>query len=144
MAAIEPIRLNVNRLLERADPILRALRDRRLRDPQAASQMAALERRFAAYTVDVTSIDPTVPGLRSLHRGYAATYILEDSYLNALVSGLGQNDLTHLPTTQSVQRTAIIRWRVGLMVLARRLRFALPGDLQQAGRGEIAPSPTGS
>jgi hypothetical protein len=30
------------------------------------------------------------------------------------------------------------------MVLAREMNTTLPADLQQAGRGEIAPSPAGS
>jgi len=35
-------------------------------------------------------------------------------------------------------------WRTGLGVLARRVALTLPGDLQVAGRGEVAPSPAGS
>jgi hypothetical protein len=46
--------------------------------------------------------------------------------------------------TQSEQRAAIVEWRTGLTVLAHRVSLALPPDLQQAGRGEIAPSPGGS
>ena len=53
-------------------------------------------------------------------------------------------DLRDLPDTQAEQRAAIIQWRIGLAVLARRVDFSLPGDLQAAGRGEIAPSPSGS
>lgn len=144
LAEVEPIRLDVNRLLALADPTLKALREHRLSSARAAGRMAALCRRFARYTVDVLSIEPVTPALQSLHRGYAETYVLEDAYLNALVSGLAQDDLADLPNTQSTQRTAIIRWRIGLTVLAGRLKLALPVDLQQAGRGEIAPSPTGS
>jgi hypothetical protein len=51
--------------------------------------------------------------------------------------------VTGLPNTQAEQRAAIIRWPTGLAVLARKARFALPADLQVAGRGEIAPSPQG-
>jgi hypothetical protein len=106
--------------------------------------MGALERRFAAYTVEVAAIQPSNPKLRSLHAGYAQTYVLEDAYLSALVSGLTGGHLGDLPRTQSAQRAAIIRWRTGLTVLARTARLSLPPDLQQAGRGEIAPSPVGS
>ena len=49
-----------------------------------------------------------------------------------------------LPDTQAAQRATIIRWRTVLEVLAGEARLSLPPDLQQAGRGEIAPSPTGS
>jgi hypothetical protein len=141
---VEPVRLAVNRLLDRADPILSAYHDRRLSPKVASQRMQALERRFAAYTVDIAAIDPSTPQLRSLHAIYAHTYILEDSYLSALASGLGERNLDDLPDTQSEQRAAIIQWRTGLAVLARRVGFALPGDLQVAGRGEIAPSPDGS
>jgi hypothetical protein len=141
---IEPIRLAVNRLLKGADPILSAYARGRL-TPRAASRgMEALEVRFAGYTVEVAAIEPTTPQLRALHTIYAHTYILEDSYLSALTVGLADRALGNLPNTQSDQRAAIIQWRTGLTVLARRLRIALPGDLQIAGRGEIAPSPRGS
>jgi hypothetical protein len=77
-------------------------------------------------------------------RPYANTYVFEDAYLSALVAGLADGELTNLPNTQAAQRAAIIRWRIGLTVLARAVDAPLPADLQQAGRGEIAPSPNGS
>ena len=141
---IEPLRLSVNRLLDRADPILHAYHDHRITPAQAASRMDALERQFAAYAVDIAAIQPANGPLRPLHDQYAGTYVFEDSYLSALVSGLRQRDLSHLPDTQNEQRAAIIRWRIGLSVLARKTGVTLPADLQQAGRGEIAPSPVGS
>ena len=141
---IEPIRLAVNRLLNEADPILNAYHERRLTPAKAAREMGELERRFAAYTVDVAAIQSDTPTLRLLHAEYAHTYILEDAYLSALVSGLAQHELADLPDTQAAQRAAIIAWRTGLTVLADQADVALPTDLQQAGRGEIAPSPRGS
>jgi hypothetical protein len=144
VAQIEPIRLSVNRLLDGADPILEAFREHRDSPARAAARLGALELRFATATVDISAIMPTTPALRSLHAGYAATYVLEDAYLSALVSGLARKDLRDLPDTQAAQRAAIIRWRTGLMVLARRTGASLPADLQQAGRGEIAPFPGGS
>jgi hypothetical protein len=72
------------------------------------------------------------------------TYVLEDSYLSALATGLAEQHLDGLPDTQSDQRAAIIQGRTGLAVLARRDALDLPPDLQAAGRGEIAPAPTGS
>jgi hypothetical protein len=144
MREVEPVRLAVNRLLERADPILEAFRARRIGASAAAGRMAELERRFAAYAVDVAAFEPATPELRALHTPYAHTYILEDAYLSALVSGLARRDLGGLPDTQSAQRATIIGWRTGLEVLARSVGAVLPTDLQQAGRGEIAPSVTGS
>lgn len=141
---VEPVRLAVNRLLEAADPLLSAYRRGRLSPARAALHMEHLERRFAAYTIDIAAISPETPQLRSVHATYAHTYVLEDSYLSALVTGLAERKLADLPNTQSAQRAAIIEWRTGLAVIARRVALALPPDLQQAGRGEIAPSVGGS
>jgi hypothetical protein len=141
---VEPIRLAVNRLLEGADPILSAYRDGRIPSRQASLRMGALERRFAAYTVDMAALQPATAQLRSLNDPYAHTYVLEDAYLSALTAGLAERNLDHLPDTQAAQRAAIIQWRTALAVLAHRAALALPGDLQAAGRGEIAPSPRGS
>jgi hypothetical protein len=141
---VEPIRLAVNRLLNGADPILRDNHEKTITPQQASLRMGALERRFAGYSVDVAAITPTTTRLRSLHAIYAHTFILEDSYLSALVTGLAEGDTGDLPNTQSEQRAAIIQWRTGLEVLARQAGFKLPADLQVAGRGEIAPSPDGS
>ena len=144
MGEVEPIRLAVNRLLEGADPILEAFHDRRIAPGEATRRMGQLEQRFAAYAVDIAAVDPPTAQLRALNAGYANTYVFEDAYLSALVAGLADDNLTDLPNTQAAQRAAIIRWRIGLTVLARAAHAPLPADLQQAGRGEIAPSPNGS
>lgn len=141
---VEPVRLAVNRLLDTADPILAAFHAHRLTAAQAARRMGRLELRFAAYTVEVNAIRPALRALVPLQVEYAHTYILEDAYLSALVNGLAKNDFDGLPDTQAAQRAAIIDWRTGLTVLAHQWRAPLPADLQQAGRGEIAPSPGGS
>jgi len=141
---LEPLRLAVNDLLEGADPILSADHDHRLSGKQASRRMEALERRFAAYAVQIATIEPDTPKLRSLQSLYTHTYVLEDSYLSALVLALREGDFGELPDTQSDQRAAIIQWRMGLEVIAQRAHYRLPGDLQVAGRGEIAPSPDGS
>jgi hypothetical protein len=141
---IEPLRLGVNRLLEGADPILDGFHDRRLSAKVASQRMEALERRFAAYTVDVAAIEPATPQLRAINAPYAHTYVLEDSYLAALANGLAEDELDALPDTQAEQRAAIVQWRTQLTVLSRRVGLALPADLQLAGRGEIAPAPDGS
>jgi hypothetical protein len=144
LGEVEPIRLAVNSLLNGADPILGAFHERRIRAGAAAERMDRLERRFAAYAVDVAALTPSTAALRRLNSGYAATYVLEDSYLSALVAGLADGELGDLPDTRAEQRAAIIRWRIGLSVLARAVGASLPPDLQQAGRGEIAPSLDGS
>src|SRR3954447_2037562 len=142
---VEPIRLAVNRLLDEADPILRAYRERGPRAARAAARrFDALERRFAAYTVDIAAIEPRPRVLRRIHDVYAHTYFQEDAYLSALAAGLRSHELGDLPDTQAQQRAAIVEWRTRLMVLARRVHAMLPVDLEQAGRGEIAPSPGGS
>jgi hypothetical protein len=139
---VEPLRLAVNELLNGADPILDGFREHRLNPREAQARMGALERRFAAYSVQIAEIKPTVSPLRTLQAEYAGTYVLEDAYLSALTSGLGEDDFDQLPDTQAAQRATIIRWRIGLEVMAKEVSVSLPGDLQQAGRGEIAPSPT--
>jgi hypothetical protein len=141
---VEPIRLAVNSLLEGADPIVGGLAKRRIGRAQAARAMEALERRFAAYAVQIAALRPADPNLRTLNTPYAETYVLEDSYLSALAAGIANDQLGDLPNTQNEQRAAIIRWRTHLTVLAEAAHAPLPPDLQQAGRGEIAPSPSGS
>jgi hypothetical protein len=141
---VEPIRLAVNRLLDRADPILHGFTERAIGHAVAARRFGALEQRFASYAVQVAAIDAPSGQLRALNRGYAETYVLEDAYLSALTAGLADGNLSDLPDTQAVQRAAIIRWRIGLTVLARAVGAPLPANLQQAGRGEIAPSFDGS
>jgi hypothetical protein len=141
---VEPIRLAVNRLLGQADPILEAYHDHGLPPAEAGQRMDRLERRFAAYTVDVAAIEPATAEMRPLHAVYAHTYVLEDAYLSALAAGLAERKLEDLPDTQAAQRAAIIGWRTGLTILAHRAGVVLPADVQQAGRGEIAPAPGGS
>ena len=143
LGEVQPIRLAVNKLLEGADPILEAFHDRHI-TPEQAARMGRLEQRFAAYAVDIAAVNPPTAQLRALNAPYADTYVFEDAYLSALVAGLADNELTNLPNTQAAQRAAIIRWRIDLTVLARAADAPLPADLQQAGRGEIAPSPNGS
>lgn len=141
---VEPIRLAVNKLLDGADPILHALATGLIQRGEAARRMGELERRFASYTVDIAAVNPPSAQLRALNAPYAETYVFEDAYLSALTASLGDGNLKDLPNTQGAQRAAIVRWRTRLTVLADLARAPLPADLQQAGRGEIAPSPAGS
>jgi hypothetical protein len=142
--AVEQVRLPVNALLNGADPILDAYHDKRITGAVASARMGALERRFAAYTVTMQLITSSNPQLKAINAPYASTYFFEDSYLATLASDLAEGDFDNLPNTQAAQRLAIVVWRTKLEVAARRAGVTLPADLQQAGRGEIAPSPDGS
>ena len=144
VSAVEPIRLAVNRLLDGADPILAARAKGRIDGARAAARMGRLERRFAAYAVAIGALRAPSPRLAALNAPYAHTYVLEDAYLSALANGLAEDRLDDLPDTSAAQREAIVAWRIGLEVLARREGVSLPRDLQQAGRGEIRPSPLGA
>jgi hypothetical protein len=144
LARVEPIRLQVNRLLDRADPILSAYGEDRIGTRAAQRRFDALERRFAAYAVRIAALRSAPAPLRGLQRSYAHTYVLEDAYLSALAAALPGREFADLPDTQNRQRAAIVAWRIGLEALANRLGVSLPADLQAAGRGEIAPSPSGS
>lgn len=144
LAEVEPIRLYVNRLLEGADPVLARLASGRITRVTAAHRIGSLERRFAEYAVRIAAVRPDDDQLRALNVGYAETYVLEDSYLSALTTGIADDNLADLPNTQNAQRAAIVSWRTRLTVLANELHVELPADLQNAGRGEIAPSPRGS
>lgn len=144
LSRVEPIRLQVNRLLDRADPILSALRDHRLPATIAQRRFGGLERRFAADAVKIAAIGRVPDPLRKAQRAYAHTYVLEDSYLSALVAAIPNRSFDDLPDTQNRQRAAITAWRIQLEAQARQLGLKPPADLQAAGRGEIAPSPGGS
>jgi len=144
LARVEPIRLGVNKLLGRADPTLSAYNDRRLAPRAAQRRMDALERRFAIYATRIAAV-PVVPrAMRVAQQAYAHTYVLEDAYLSSLAAALPEHQFDALPRTQSQQRATIIGWRIRLELTAKRLGVRLPADIQVAGRGEIAPSPTGS
>jgi hypothetical protein len=144
MVRVEPLRREVNRLLEGADPILERVRHRALPASIPARQIDSLERRFARDAAAVGAIHTGWRSLDRLHRTYAGTYPLEDAYLRALAAAIPRRSFTGLPHTEARQRRALIAWRVGIESLARSLDVRLPGDVQVAGRGEIAPSPDGS
>jgi hypothetical protein len=144
VAAVETVRLPVNTLLNGADPILDAYHDHKITPAQASQQMGAMEMKFADYTLQMQQIDPSNSRLKAINTPYANTYLYEDSYLATLASDLNEGDFDNLPNTQDAQRLAIIEWRTKLEVIAAQSGVTLPADLQQAGRGEIAPAPEGS
>jgi hypothetical protein len=144
VAAVERVRLPVNALLNGADPILDAYHDHAITPAQASARMGALETRFAGYLLRIQQVDPSNSQLRAINAPYAQTYFYEDSYLATLASDLSEGDFDNLPKTQDAQRLAIIVWRTKLELIAAKSGVQLPADLQQAGRGEIAPAPDGS
>jgi hypothetical protein len=141
VSQVEPIRLAVNRLLDRADPILSSYNDHRLGPGEAQKRMEAFEGRFAAYAVKIAALRPVPRSMRDAQLAYAHTYVFEDSYLSVLAEAIPERDFEDLPETQDRQRAAITAWRIRLQVVADRLGVRLPRDIQAAGRGEIAPSP---
>jgi hypothetical protein len=144
VAAVQRIRLPVNQLLERADPILNAYHRHRISPLRASHRFARLEGKFAAFALQAQQISPPDVTLQAVNAPYAHTYFLEDSYLATLASDLREGDFDNLPNTQGAQRLAIIEWRIQLEVLAAKANVTLPSNLQQAGRGEIAPAIDGS
>jgi hypothetical protein len=143
VAAVQPIRLGINELLDRADPILEGYADGELSVTEARRRLGRLERGVAAYAVRIAEVEDVPEELRSAHDAYAHTFVLQDTYLSALVAALRERDFEELPNFQNEQRAAIIAWRTRLQVLADRWEARLPANLQVAGRGEISPSPTG-
>ena len=133
----------MNDLLDRADPILSAYAEHDIGAGKAQRRFSALERTFARYATIAAEVKPVPAKLRAANRAYAHTYVLEDTYLAALAAAIPAREYDSLPATQNRQRRAIVAWRIRLEVLADRLGAELPADIQQAGRGEIAPSPAG-
>lgn len=143
VAKVQPIRLGINELLDKADPVLEGYRDGDLSAAQAERRMGRIERGAAGYAVRIASIEEVPEEMRAAQDAYAHTFVLQDTYLSALVAALKTRAFDELPHFQNEQRAAIIAWRTRLEVLADRWGASLPADLQVAGRGEISPAPTG-
>jgi hypothetical protein len=143
VAKVQPIRLGINELLDRADPILEGYRDGELSAKEAQRGIERIERGVAQDAVRIAAVDDVPEELRAAHDAYAHTFVLQDTYLSALAAALPARAFDELPQFQSEQRAAIIAWRTRLEVLADRWGAKLPPNLQVAGRGEISPSPSG-
>jgi hypothetical protein len=143
VAKVEPIRLGINDLLDKADPILGAYADGEMDAKEAARRMGRLERGVAAYAVRIAAVDPVPGEIRAAHDAFAHTFVLQDAYLSTLVAAIPTRAFDELPHFQDQQRAAIIAWRTRLQVLADRYGAELPADIQIAGRGEISPEPEG-
>jgi hypothetical protein len=143
VGAVQPIRLGINELLDRADPILEGYADGDLSAAEARRRLGRLERGVARYAVRIAEVEPVPEEMRAAQDAYAHTFVLQDTYLSALVAALRERDFEDLPHFQNQQRAAIIAWRTHLQVLADRWDARLPANLRIAGRGEISPSPAG-
>jgi hypothetical protein len=143
VAKVQPIRLGINDLLDKADPILEGYRDGALNAAQAGRRMGRIERGAANYAVRIASIEGVPDEMGAAQDAYAHTFVLQDTYLSSLVAALPERQFDELPHFQNEQRAAIIAWRTRLEVLADRWGAKLPADLQIAGRGEISPAPGG-
>lgn len=144
LGAIEPLRLDVNKLLDGTDPILRGYHDHRLTAAQAQRAMQRLERRFVSYVNAVAAVRGVPPDLWGAQNAYAHTYALEDRYLRALIAALPRRQWERLPRSEPQQRRTIVAWRAALALEAARVQVPLPRDIQIAGNGEITPSPEGN
>ena len=143
VARVQPIRLGINELLDRADPILEGYRDGDLSSKQAQRGINRIEPGAAGYAVRIAAIQGVPEELQAAQDAYAHTFVLQDTYLSALAAALPTRAFDELPHFQNEQRAAIIAWRTRLQVLADRWGATLPANLQVAGRGEISPAPTG-
>ena len=143
VSQVQPIRLGINELLDKADPVLEGYRDGELTAKQAQRGIERIERGAADYAVRIAAVEDVPDELRAAQDAYAHTFVLQDTYLSALAAALPGRQFDELPDFQNEQRAAIIAWRTRLQVLADRWGATLPADLQVAGRGEISPSPTG-
>jgi len=143
VAKVQPIRLGINELLDRADPILEGYRYGDLSAKQAQRGINRIERGAAGYAVRIAAIQGVPGELQAAQNAYAHTFVLQDTYLSALAAALPTRAFDELPHFQNEQRAAIIGWRTRLQVLADRWGATLPANLQVAGRGEISPAPTG-
>jgi hypothetical protein len=143
VAKVQPIRLGINELLDRADPILEGYQDGDLSAKQAQRGINRIERGAAGYAVRIAAIQGVPEELQAAQDAYAHTFVLQDTYLSALAAALPTRAFDELPHFQNEQRAAIIGWRTRLQVLADRWGATLPANLEVAGRGEISPAPTG-
>lgn len=141
LAQVEAVRLPVNAILEDASPILDGFHAYRLTRAQASARMGDFERSFAAYALQMAQIASAGAALAAINTPYAQADLYEDSSLATLAADLTDSDFDFLPNTQAARRLAIIEWRTRLEVLAAKLAVTLPADIQQAGRGELAPGP---
>jgi hypothetical protein len=139
VAAVQPIRLGINELLDQADPILEGYNDGDLTAAEAERRMGRLERGVANYAVKVAEVESVPDEMRAAQDAYAHTFVLQDTYLSTLVASLKSREFDELPHFQDEQRAAIIAWRTRLQVLAHRWGATAPGESAgRRARGDLA------
>src|SRR5437899_1151582 len=84
VAKVQPIRLGINDLLDRADPVLEGYRAGDLSAAQAERRMGRIERGAARYAVQIAAVEPVPDEMRAAQDAYAHTFVLQDTYLSAL------------------------------------------------------------
>ena len=111
VAKVQPIRLGINDLLDKADPILEGYRDGDLSAAKAERRMGRIEHGAADYAVRIAALEGVPDEMRAAQDAYAHTFVLQDTYLSALVAGLPDRAFDELPRFQNQQRAAIIARR---------------------------------
>ena len=88
VAKVQPIRLGINELLDKADPILEGYREGDLSAKQAQRGIERIERGAAGYAVRIAAIEDVPEEMRAAQDAYAHTFVLQDTYLSALAAAL--------------------------------------------------------
>jgi hypothetical protein len=88
VAKVQPIRLGINELLDKADPILEGYRDGDLSAKQAHRGIERIEGGAAGYAVRIAAIQDVPAEMRAAQDSYAHTFVLQDTYLSALAAAL--------------------------------------------------------
>src|SRR3954447_23172488 len=75
VATVQPIRLGINGLLDRADPILEGYADGDLTAGEAKRRMGRIERGVADYAVQIAEVEPVPDEIRQVQDAYAHTFV---------------------------------------------------------------------
>src|SRR3954463_13836204 len=73
VGAVQPIRLGINELLDKADPILEGYNEGELNAAQAKRRMGRLEGGVADYAVRIAEVEPVPEEMRAAQDSYAHT-----------------------------------------------------------------------
>ena len=145
LAKVEPIRLAVNRLLARADPILTAYSRHPVGAREAERQTDKLARRpICCLHGEDQRAGAGFAGTGGGTARLRPTYILEDAYLSALAAAIPSRCFDNLPRRRVRSAPRSSPGAPGFRSSPIDWACALPPDLQVAGRGKIAHSLQGS
>src|SRR3954468_19351746 len=79
VAAVQPIRLGINELLDKADPVLEGYRDGDLTAKQAQRGIDRIEHGAAGYAVRIAAIQDVPDEMQAAQGAYAHTFVLQDT-----------------------------------------------------------------